>query len=1064
MIGLLKKSVFLLCLLMTFFNFMSCVGPDFTPDFFGFRTQEDQEEEPAPAVEEQPETEEASKVTVYKIVIGSDGRQTEIPIPSGNIMEIGTGTFIAHDETDIGSKFRTSAKFKIVNTSDEPVDLSIPRELGAFSVDSTGNPEATLLPNQSVIITVEFNPKSGVVGGGGKITEEIDIAGFTFELTGIALEPSGVATVNVINDTGSVEISDAGLVTFSSIPLSTHPLRRFFKCEQISCGGELRFTGCAGCIDMLGGSCELLPVNKEGRPVDEVDEMCKPATEDTTPAFEMNLSSKDIMTDKVSKRLIEIINTGSQPLIINSLNISEISNSRSIKQFSLSTNGVFIADSFSEIEQRVLTAFESETNTVPEFPIVIPSYDPPIENSRLFIAIAYHPNDIIGSDGAEAAVGSSAKDEAVLNIEYEDGLKELYLAGVTSVVEIPALQIYVKSSSGLRPVTNGETYPFKGITSNTRDLAAPLFMKLSDSATKTLRISSISLTGDNFEWLDTADKINSKPEESRCSIPVFDETGSQTDFITELQPVSLNPNGFKLEPGAYTMESMPLFGCLNFHRDPAVPMEETIFTAQIQITAQELTAGGSPAVNPDGGIKETTFSFNLLGVIDPIKGKVVLRLVQSMAMILNPQFPTIAAVASKEEMDILIADGRATEQDRDLFITSMVLDPFDEETIYNYDGSVASTPGDGITAVFMPIDTRAVPTTYDDPYLPDYSSLIHDSLLPEGERGIFDKYENVPAGFRSPGLRIYTSTLSYPGPLAPPEERPVEASECEDIDPCTSEGLRKLGEGTTNSAYKGVCTYFYCTAGHYDSDAFHYPTEEPPGERRDMCKDREKRYNLKPITGKYYLNGKMEFENAGLLFQGPTYFHTPYGPLGSDAGPLDEMFHLTFTTEVILPQSDTKDVDRLPDKRIDISKGEYKINLNDPFSELPKLCENNTKNSFIRGEYYSSWRYISSLLKKDKEGKVPAGCPEENNNFTGGIAYLRGKRVDHTTGHATWVAAAKFSSAKNLTFAFKDVMFFMIMNGWFCDPNGPEEDMEGIRCFDKEFNYRDAATQYSIMK
>lgn len=1061
---LLKIALLLILISAVFPTMVSCVGPDVMPDYFGFYAKDD-DKEPEATESTEPSEEAPVSVEIFKLVVGDDGRQKEVPIPSGRILEIGSGTFVAQDETDIGPKYNSSAKFKIENGSDEPIGISLPSQLGSFFISSNGSLEQTLSPKQSMIVTITFSPAANMVGDGGKVSEEFEIEGNAFELTGVALKPSGFTTANVVDNSGNVIMSNATHVIFDEIPLSTHPIRRFFRCEQISCNGDLRLASCVPCIDMLGGSCELLSINKDGKPVDEVNESCQPAHEDTLPVYEMNLSSTDIMTTKVQKKIIEIQNTGPEQLIINSLNIIDVDSSESKKQFSINKKAIFVADSFGEIKNRILTAFDAGSSAPSvKFPIVLPPYDSPVMTTRLYMVVSYHPNDVVGADGREAAVGSSTKDEAILRIEHDDGSKDIYLTGATSVKEIPALQVYVKSSSGLRPITNGDTLPFKGITIDTTNLAIPLFMKLSDSAAKTLRISSVNMEGSNFEWLDTKDKINSKPEDVRCSIPVFDDSGSQIDIISDLNPVSLNPNGYALIPGTATIENMPLFGCINFVRAADALETETTFEAQMTITAQELTSAGTPAVNPDGKIKETTFSFRLLGVIDPLKGQVVLRLTQTMAMILNPQFPAISAVASKDEMDIIIASGEATEQDRDLFITAMHLDPFDEENIYNVDGTLASTPGDGITAVFQSIDTRAVPVTYDDPTLSNYTSLIHDSTLPAGQQGIFEGYPNLPEIYRTPGMKIFTATLSYPGPLAPVEERPNESSECEVIDPCTADGLRKLGEGTSNPSYKGVCAYFYNTAGSYDSPAFHYPTEEPPGNRRDMCKDRDKKYDLKPIVGKYFLDGRMEFENAGLLFQGPTYFHTPYGPLGSDAGPLDELFHVTFTTEPILPQSDTKIVDRIPDKRIDVAKGEYRINLNDPYSDLPQLCPNNTKNRYLQGEYYSTWKYLAPLLKKDKEGKISAGCPEEDNNFTGGIAYLSGKRLDQKTGHASWITAAKFSSAKNLTFAFKDVMFFMVLNGWFCDPLGPEEEMEGKHCFDKEFNYRDAQTQYSIVK
>lgn len=1027
----------------------ACVGPDYQPDLFGLNKSETYTTPPPPS--ENPPVEVPAIVEIYKLIINLDGRQIEVPIPNGQTLEVGSGTFIAMDETDVGPKYTATSKFKIANTGSKSVNISIPRQLGAFSFSSTTKLELSLAPNQSMIITITFRPTVDTVSEGGKVSEEFLIGDKTYSVTAEAVESSGRTAVNVINDSGGLEMANTSSLAFGEVGLSAQALKKFFKCSQISCNGDLMVTNCSPCLNVTDNSCELLTVNKSGEPVNEVNDSCAPATRDTDPAREINLSGTDVTNSKVSKKVVELLNTGTEPVTINKISIKEITSSGSERQFSVNPEAVYLADSFEEIGEAA------------DFPIVLPPFDPPVLSTRLFVVVAYHPNDILGSNGMPASVGSSAKDEAILNIETDDGSDQLILTGMTTIIEVPALQIFVKSSTGIRPIANRDVLPFKGITVETSDLAIPLFMKLSDAATVGLRISGISLSGDSFEWLDTKDKIDSKPEGSKCSIPVLDENGSQIDIITDLNPVSLGSNGFALDGGSFTVDTMPLFGCINFHRDPGAPLETTTFNAEMLITAQELTAGGQPAINPDGSVKETSLTFSLLGVIDPLKGQLVMRLAQTMAIIMNPQFPSVSAAASDDEMNLMIGEGRAKEEDRDLFIMAMHLDPFDEDLILNPDGSIASTPGDGITAVFRPIDTRAVPVTYDDPYLLDYTTLLYDSLLPEGKKGIFEDFPNVPENFRANGLKLFTATLSYPGPLAAPEEKPEEPSACELVDPCSAGGQRRLGEGPSNSRYKGVCAFFYVTAGDGKSPAFHYPTEDPSGNRRDMCEDRETPYDLEPIRGKYSLDGKMEFGNIGMLFQGPTYFHNPSGPLGP-VTPLEEKFDITFTTETLLPPSETGNTDRLPDKRIDTAKGEYRINLNDPYSDLPQFCDNNSGNRFVLGNYLSTWRYISPLLKKDKDGLTPAGCPEQDNNFTGGIAYLSGKRLDQTTGHASFVSAAKFSSSENLTFAFKDVMIFLVLNGWFCDPLGPEEEMEGSHCYDKTFNHRDAATQYSIMR
>ena len=45
----------------------------------------------------------------------------------------------------------------------------------------------------------------------------------------------------------------------------------------------------------------------------------------------------------------------------------------------------------------------------------------------------------------------------------------------------------------------------------------------------------------------------------------------------------------------------------------------------------------------------------------------------------------------------------------------------------------------------------------------------------------------------------------------------------------------------------------------------------------------------------------------------------------------------------------------------------------------------------------------------------------------------------------------------------KDIMMFVALHGWVCNPQGSEDDFEGSRCYDVKFNDRDAASQVTIM-
>jgi hypothetical protein len=341
--------------------------------------------------------------------------------------------------------------------------------------------------------------------------------------------------------------------------------------------------------------------------------------------------------------------------------------------------------------------------------------------------------------------------------------------------------------------------------------------------------------------------------------------------------------------------------------------------------------------------------------------------------------------------------------------------------------------------------------------------LIFDSTQPDGQKGVFFDYPNVPEGQKSTSLRIHTASLSYPGPLASPEERPENVLLCQQVDPCTEEGQRMHGEGPSDKTKRGVCAFFFASAGDWDkSPGLHKPGETPDGVMKDLCKTVGEPQKLADISGYYNLNGNLNFTNIGLRLWGPNYFNNPAGPLGP-VPPMDAIFHLAFTTGTLKPNNDDSPYDVIPDKRVDIGKLEYKINLNDTTLETPRLCDGNVKNRFIRGELYSTWKYLAPLLTKDEEGTVPAGCPEADNSFKGGSAFLRGRPLDQETGIITFVSAGKFASDDNLTFAFKDVMFFMVLNGWFCDPTGSEDNFEGQKCYENNYNERDGISSITIL-
>jgi len=345
----------------------------------------------------------------------------------------------------------------------------------------------------------------------------------------------------------------------------------------------------------------------------------------------------------------------------------------------------------------------------------------------------------------------------------------------------------------------------------------------------------------------------------------------------------------------------------------------------------------------------------------------------------------------------------------------------------------------------------------------DYTSPIYDGSLPEDERGIYNGFPNVPDDAKANAWRIFTGSLSYPGPLPPPGTTPpAKVSDCVVVNPCDKNALKKFTKAGVGPDGKGACAFFYTSGGRYDSPSFHTPDEMPGGEYADMCKNVGKRQHLYDIdTGHYSVDGQLYYEDVGLRFFGPNYINNPYGPLGNYPA-LDEIFYLSFTTGVLKPQKTPDDPDVLPDDKINFSKNEFKINLTDPTFPSPPICKTNTNNRTFLGKKTSSWKYLKGLLYKDADGTVAAGCPEDDNDFTGGTAYLKGRNVDQETGMVTLVTGAKFGSQDSLSFAFKNVMMFVVLNGWLCDPNGDEDNFEGARCYDTNFNDRDSLSQTSI--
>ncbi|MBT3181485.1 MAG: hypothetical protein HN337_03135 [Deltaproteobacteria bacterium] len=1011
-------------------------------------------------------------IEVNKLIIDQDGQQTESPIPEGKYMEISNGTFIAESDSDIGDRFESTEKFRATNVGSQAIRINVPPQKGPFYITSVNSLSTTLNPQQSIVMNVAFRPKLDN-SEPGDISEPLSIGPDQFFMTASALSKAGDGSINLVDDDGAVDQPDVDKVEVGSSALPANTEKAFFLCKEIECNETKLITSCRECDDPSSQPCDLLPVSTDGGPIGEVDADCKIVNPDAVPLYTIDLKGNAGVSLDAQKQVLAIRNDGVSDLNIAKIEIEEIKGSKSIGQFSIPDGAIFIATSFKDVKDRVNKALDGKGDLQgTKLPLTLKPYQKGYQENSLYVVVTYQPNDLIGSDGQSAGIGSKVKDKATLKVTTDDGEIETIVTGTTTIQETPALELYFKTSVGARHVIDGGEFPLKGVTAETEDLAVPMFLRTADTSQNILRVISITIDGDDekmFQWLDTEDKIAAVEPATgkgmRCSIPIIDEsTGDMIDESFELKPVSLSPNGFDLPPGAYTTDSMPLFGCLNFHRDDAEAFNKRIFNANMTVVAQELDATGNPAKNPDGSYRQTTLTAILKAAINPRSGRLVMRITQTMSGILNPKFPGMSSITSKKDRQYLVDSGKIKETDFEVFLGAIILDPFDEMTIDTLDGEKHLTvPNDGLTAIFRALDTHPVDDDYENEWLFDYASLLHDANRPEGSRGIFEDYPNVPPDTSANGWRIFTGTLSYPGPLPPPgTKNPEMPSDCAVVNPCDPEGLKKFTKSGVGSDGKGACAFFYASGGRYDSPAFHTESEMPGGEYENLCNRINEPQTLHDLDiGYSSVDGAITFEEVGLRFFGPTYFHNPGGPLGNYP-PMDEVFHMSFTTEVLKPQRSPEDYNVLPDENIDLSKSEFKINLDDPKLNTVPICKNTVKDKVFGGQRYSGWRYLEGLLFKDEEATIPAGCPEEDNDYTGGSAYLRGRDVDHETGVFTLVTSAKFGSNEELSFAFKDVMIFVVMNGWLCDPMGSEEDFEGSLCFDEKFNERDAIGQISL--
>ncbi|PIR20226.1 MAG: hypothetical protein COV45_07770 [Deltaproteobacteria bacterium CG11_big_fil_rev_8_21_14_0_20_47_16] len=980
-------------------------------------------------------------VQVTKITTDTDRRQHEQLIPNGTQMEVATNVLIPDTDADVGPQFEGSSKFRIRNISKQAIPLQIPPIVGSFHIRPINGEMTGSLPSQqSIVVQVTFRPV--IKTAPGTVTESLSLGSDYFSLVGVARLQGGVPSIHAMDSSGKISDNTTNTLIFADVPVTPATQQAYFQCTTVSCDGNATPTHCQPCLDVATQSCQLLTIDQNQLPIGEVDKSCLLLRPGAKPFQGINMMGGTMGN---STKTIVIRNTGTKELTITSVAIKDIAKSHSTAQFKVSPSAIYVGKDPSVVG-----------HTAPQ---KLPIKLAPHSDIAAYIVVSYTPTDLLST--ADDVVGNTALDQALLLVRVESSPSQqsttrIQLRGTTTVHEVPPLEVHFVTTTGDKIRGNDSDFPIKGIISTTENASVAVYTKLSNLAEKSMRITNVDLSGDdmgNFDWLDSSEKINAIQESERC--------------FTSKTPVAIHPNGIDLHPHGNTTDNMPLLGCVNFHRDPKKGDAKQQFETVLSVTAVDLDAKQQPAKRADGSLAESKIKILVTATINPRKGKMVFRLTQTMS-ILATDPPSMASVASSDEIDALIKAGRAKESDRFVFLGAMILDPFDEMTVENEDGSVLTGQNDDITGVFRAIDTRPSTFTGNDTLFP-YTSLLYDGMAPEGKRGIFFDYpqDKMPDNFQSSGLRIYTSALSWPGPLeADPENIPYQISECQQVDPCERGYMLGTGPDDINK-HRGVCAFFYASAGSWDSPGMHNQSADyPDGSRDNMCKNRSERQQLNSLKGKYSTNGQLIFANNGLRFWGPTYVHNIANTLDRKPPALDEVFHITFTTDPLVPKAEGAQYDYLPEERLDLSKLDHMVNLTDTSNGGHPVCAKNTQNKVIGDTRYSSWKYFAPLLVQDKEGKIPAGCPDVGNSFAkeGARAYLRGRPVDPVTGVFSVVAVTKFGKDEDLTSVFKDVSLFVVLNGWLCDPEGSEAEGEGAKCFDPKFNERDAMSQISLMK
>lgn len=982
----------------------------------------------------------ATQLSAVKLHRSPGGQMVEEPLPEKNRMEISNGTYIAQSAQDVGPLYENMQEFKITNSGTEAVEIHIPNHLKDFYFWSDGESDRTLKPGQNFILKITFRPTKEN-SPAGKQEIPFRLGRDAFVLVATALESSENIQINTVDSQGVVQTKNADRVLFEPVSVLASSNKGYFECQEITCEGASLSKNCTPCTQPSAESCKLHSISIDGKPLDAVTDKCEPAHPQATPQMSMNLG------ETATKQVLILQNNGVKPLKILDVTIVEKEGSSSQGEFLLQKESIFLDSQFPTDKKTAL-------------PFDLPPFVSGVSEQKAFFVIIYQPKDLQGSEGNQANNGQSVWDEARLVIRAEESQQEFRLLGKTNVLDVPEMQAVIGTSTRFISLHDGDGFSMREITQESQDVAFPVMLQLADNAQAGIRITEISLSGTDaemFQWLDTRSEIDAHTPAvgagKRCSIPVFDTTDNRLiEERFDFPLASLEGDGVDLKPGEQNIQNLPVFGCINYHRDPSTPLTKRLFQASLQIKGAGMNASGRVLRNSDGSLKETNLNLNLIATIDPRRGKMVFRVSQTTAMFPNPQSPSLTGIATKKEID-LMKELEGKYESATVLLGSIILDPFDEMEITDSNGEIISTPGDGDTIIFRSLSSIPSRETYQNPLIPDYMSLVFNASMLQENKGIYYDYPNLPEDLKIPGWKLFTGALSYPGPLHP--SAPITEGQCDVVDPCSPEGVLQYNNAGAGSDGRGACAYFYISGGDHESPDFKNTS--------DLCALGNQKQNLKSShRGFYQADGNLMVENLGLRFWGPNYLHNPHSTAGSWP-PLNEVFQVSFTTGVLKPKTANEQHNPIPDPKIDLSKQEYKINLDETGLDSPPLCPTNRKNRRIGNRVFSTWKYLAPLLFKDEAGTIPAGCPDEGNDFDGGTAYLRGRPLNQETGTFTIVATSKFSNREELTIAFKDVMSFLALSGWLCDPEGSEENLEGSRCYDLEINERDAASQISFI-